>query len=799
MTGMDNADQWTLRLAKILAGHLSVEDRAAALTDLAATHQTGLPEVDQTRQRILHLLAQPDLTLIAAPDQTGLDHRGLDEMAPEQGVSDHGVSDLGAPTPDLDLLKSEGQAGISLVAVDLGGLSVAAVRNWLTTGIEEVVLVDGHTTPALADRLRGAGITDARITLLRVDDAAVSWTQAFNIGLRAVCHTRLWVIADSTRLAPLADLPPLSAGSYAAEPGQSEAAGFLLDVNRSDLVAVGGFNEYLESPDGAAEELAGRLSALGLQRHPLPLGLVTQGRKTTPAQIPVTGTLRDVLRQSPSFAALQNRFIAAAMPDWTGAAQLPFSVAEQDDLGRHVLPKAAVVANVPLHIKTEAANHALIDLLRDTVGGQPERLSPRGLDTVLDRPVADVSAVDIAVAASNAPDMVRTRRAWLLIDLAADCLPLPGSPAERALKSLLPMAEAQGQTPVLRVDSPEAVAGLTPCPVITGAVDTAFWPTDLRELARPLGERAPRSATLPFTARTMTDLRTLARTPALQLRRPKIFIDAQHGLGNRLRAIASAGAIAAGTDRELVIIWQPDDHCDCHFQDLFHPYGAVLDAGFVSDAQSLGLQVFNYMEVEADSRKDAPIALNSFQDVYLRSAFPLVHRCSSWATQNQWLRDLQPTDVVRDLVDSVRSPNDLSIHIRMEGGAEAQHLPYESAANWTAEAQQEIDHWRKRSHFTRFLPRLDQLIAQGLAGKVFLATDTQSVYAEFETRYGDRVTRLPRPASDRSTPSIIYALTDAILLGQAPRLLGSTWSSFSELAARLAVTPLTVELTGRDF
>ncbi len=89
-----------------------------------------------------------------------------------------------------------------------------------------------------------------------------------------------------------------------------------------------------------------------------------------------------------------------------------------------------------------------------------------------------------------------------------------------------------------------------------------------------------------------------------------------------------------------------------------------------------------------------------------------------------------------------------------QSDAAVQHLPYESALNWTAAAHQDIEHWRKRSHFQYFLPRLDQLIAQGLANTVFLATDTPAVHAEFASRYGSRVTWLPRPSSDRASSGV---------------------------------------------
>ncbi|MBC7477028.1 MAG: hypothetical protein H7317_02900, partial [Pseudorhodobacter sp.] len=513
---MTKVDEWTVKLAAVLAGDVAPEDRGAALQTLADSHVTGQPAVDQTRARILHLLAQ------------------------REGVME---ADVDPPTPAAPLapLQAQGRAGISLVAVDLSQLTVAAVRNWLTAKVDEVVLVDCHTTLPLALRLTEAGIKDPRLTVIRLDHGAVTWTQAFNIGLRAARHARLWAISGSARLGTLAPLP-LQSGSYGAETGQTDALGFLLDLNRGDLATVGGFNEYLDSPDWSVEDLAGRLSAHGLQRRALPAGLLVQGPKFSPASAPVAGTLREQLRQSQNFVALQNRFISAAMPDWVGDDQLPCVFGHLDEQGQHVQPGTATVAKVPLHIKTEAASHALIDLLRDRLGGQLERLSPRRLDMVLARPAPDVSAVDIAVAASNAPDGVRTRKGWLVLDVSANTLPLPGTAAAVGLSTLLQMAQLHGQTVVLRVDTPETVGVLTSAtqqPVVTGALDTtAFWPTELRELARPLGNRAPRHATMAFDAQTLTDLGALSQTPALLLRRPKIFIDAQHGLGNRMRAIA---------------------------------------------------------------------------------------------------------------------------------------------------------------------------------------------------------------------------------------------------------------------
>jgi len=284
--------------------------------------------------------------------------------------------------------------------------------------------------------------------------------------------------------------------------------------------------------------------------------------------------------------------------------------------------------------------------------------------------------------------------------------------------------------------------------------------------------------------------------PAVSPARLRLFIDAQHGLGNRLRAIGSAAAIAAATDRELVIVWQPDDHCDCRLSDLFDYDGAVIERAFLGDAGAC--DIHNYMAVEG-GEKDAPVRADSTRDIYARSAFVLNSPHSTWERQNRFIRALRPVEAVRELVSSVRHPNDISAHVRMVGGRKDEHLPYESTDNWSSEDHDLIDHWRTKSHFSHFLKRIDALIAEGRADRIFVAADMPETYDAFRRCYGDRLAWLPRALYDRSAEQLQYALADAMLLGRAPRLLGSTWSSFSELAVRLAPGPVAQEMSGKDF
>ena len=59
--------------------------------------------------------------------------------------------------------------------------------------------------------------------------------------------------------------------------------------------------------------------------------------------------------------------------------------------------------------------------------------------------------------------------------------------------------------------------------------------------------------------------------------RPRLFVDVQHGLCNRLRALVSGAAIAARTGRQLVVIWVPDHHCEARIGDVLRYPGMVIE------------------------------------------------------------------------------------------------------------------------------------------------------------------------------------------------------------------------------
>ena len=267
--------------------------------------------------------------------------------------------------------------------------------------------------------------------------------------------------------------------------------------------------------------------------------------------------------------------------------------------------------------------------------------------------------------------------------------------------------------------------------------------------------------------------------------------------------MASASVIAARTDRHLLVIWAPDHHCEARLGDLIAFDGPVIeDAEAASIFRSRARHRYNYMEIEPGARFREPILPPGSPqegDVYVRSAYWLVSPHIEPLQERLFLQSLRPVEPVIELARSVPPRADVAIHVRTGTGPGFDHLSYESPANWPASRHRELTEWRRKSDVSKFIARLDALSEAGLADSVFAASDRPESYAALKDRYGSRLRMLERDLYDRSTRQLQYALADLIQLATARRLLASSWSSFSEVAQRLAPRGRPFEESGRDF
>jgi hypothetical protein len=720
----------------------------------------------------------------------------------------------------LGPLRTEGRPGISVVTCCMNRNEnlIKALPSWLVNAeISEVLIVDWSSKVPVADDLQRAGITDPRIRILRVDNEP-RWvlTYAFNAGFRAAaCDTILKLDADIVlsdgffRQNQIADGTFIAGNWRTATDDQAHINGFFF-VSRQALHDVAGFNEHIISYGWDDEDIYERLTLAGYRRKDVApdtiFHLEHSDEQRTGGSAVVDGppTLRSELVANTQYLIRLNRYVACVMPTWQRSSiLLPMRVVSRTDTVMTVSREGWVPSRVPAQILASAANHALSELVFYRLGRRALELRCDVLARVLDRPAVAVSRVDIEVAISAPDQIIQGPGHYMVLSMPGGWLDAKSRWSElpRAVDLLITHGNALGLTPVIwaphvhyPAQTPPALAAL---PLIPS------WES--------IGEMPRFSATgfmanaAPPTSTVRIDLdrpgveTVAAAAPYVAVNRRRLFLDGQHGLGNRLRALGSAAAIADAVDMELVVVWEPDDHCNCRFSDLFDYKGAVIEERFLTRADAQGCDVYNYMPTEPGADKDALIRLDRDCDIYARSAFVLNSPFTSWVAENRFLQSLPPVEPIRQLVAGVRHPNDLSAHIRMEGGKSVEHLPYENPANWLEEDHDLIDLWRSRSHFSHFLRRIDTLIAEGRANRIFLAADMPETYAEFQHHYGDRLAWLPRSLYDRSAEQLHYAYADAMLLSKSPLLLGSTWSSFSELATRLAPQEIAIEMSGKDF
>lgn len=290
--------------------------------------------------------------------------------------------------------------------------------------------------------------------------------------------------------------------------------------------------------------------------------------------------------------------------------------------------------------------------------------------------------------------------------------------------------------------------------------------------------------------------------PSRAGRRSTLFIDVQHGLCNRLRALVSAAAIAERTNRHLVVIWRPDAHCEASIDALLNYAGPVIADESAEAIREAAAKVYNYMEVEPGARFEEPILSEDRPpqgDIYIRSAYSLTGPHVDFELEQRMLRSLRPSDAVLDLVRGIPPVADVAVHIRMGTGPAFDHLSFEAPDNWPEARHREITEWREKSHVARFVARLDTLLETRPKATIFAAADLSSTYDILGERYGDRLRHLPRDLYDRSPRQLQYALADLMLLASARHFLASTWSSFSDVAQRLAQPGRPAEQSGVDF
>lgn len=238
-----------------------------------------------------------------------------------------------------------------------------------------------------------------------------------------------------------------------------------------------------------------------------------------------------------------------------------------------------------------------------------------------------------------------------------------------------------------------------------------------------------------------------------------IIIHPQHGLGNRLRAVASAALLARSSGRRLRIIWEVNAHLAASFTDLFDIPASDVEVTEYFSPESLkflgsGADSYNHMTTDKGIYVKAAIGKHIYVKTAYRIFAPEIVLWSEYeAGFKRAYRSIVPNAAVQRIIRSVIPdysfpllgsdaqwailPNFVGLHIRTLSSAKGQDIVGTKGEEYDPSALVLIELYRASchySHFAREIARLNQIDSKTV---FFVATDTPEVLTEFTSTFYD--------------------------------------------------------------
>jgi len=277
-----------------------------------------------------------------------------------------------------------------------------------------------------------------------------------------------------------------------------------------------------------------------------------------------------------------------------------------------------------------------------------------------------------------------------------------------------------------------------------------------------------------------------------------------------------------------VLIWVADLHCNCSYRTMFAaPLPFALCESEI-DSRSISprhFQLYNYMRPEPGAIKDEWVEVDAARHLWFKSGFVMNHRFGHFRYAQAQMQKLVPARAVTQQLVATRHM--VGLHIRNVFDA-----PRDAATNksttgtkalrdatkeYGSEGTRQLLRWRKAGHWSNFLPKIREMIRENADRRrttpgtprlrFYLAADAADAYTHLRRELPDRLVFTERSCAAercdfRDCTGMIYSLVDMLNLGRTHLILGSGWSSYSEVAAYMGGMegrPLPMLMAGRDF
>lgn len=190
---------------------------------------------------------------------------------------------------------------------------------------------------------------------------------------------------------------------------------------------------------------------------------------------------------------------------------------------------------------------------------------------------------------------------------------------------------------------------------------------------------------------------------------------------------------------------------------------------------------------------------------FIESACVLSSSFCTYGDESKWLqrhyKPLHASLVHEPLWPLLSGKPFLGVHIRR--GQDPKTFRYEDSQKWNLEQAQRLKQYRAQSHYIYFFREIKRRLLLNPSLPVFVCADRRSTYEALESEFHayPQVTYRKRQEYNRSKEELTSAIVEVEILRHATHLLGSPWSTFTELVQRLTYGPGSAQtsIAGRDF
>ncbi len=269
-----------------------------------------------------------------------------------------------------------------------------------------------------------------------------------------------------------------------------------------------------------------------------------------------------------------------------------------------------------------------------------------------------------------------------------------------------------------------------------------------------------------------------------------ITIKPYGGLGNRLRSIDSAFALAECTQKNATIIWDANEELNCSFSELFEvPHNIGLKEISTSYLPRKINEKFSMVMHKLNI--NYPFGYDKIlheEDVYSmkqqnydfcklkKSGKIYIYINGRFLFPEKPYHYLKPVKNIQDKVESlsgVFSPGTVGVHIRRTDNKLA----------------------IKESPLQNFVELMKKENAENRNIKFYLSTDSPEAENYVKRSFPNQVVSYKKELSRNKMQGVKDALIDMLCLSRTSKIIGSYYSSFSEVASEMGKIPLVIART----